>query len=84
MQVNAAGVILDRGEHDGRYYTGIRRKSVEERVSEHANGAQRKKILGDAPFSQILKGLAGIRRIVKAEEARLAYERANPGILPAE
>ncbi len=52
--------------------------------AEHASGAQRKKILGDAPFSQILKGLAGIRRIVKAEEARLAYERANPGILPAE
>jgi hypothetical protein len=50
----------------------------------HASPGQRQKILHGAPFSQIVQGLRGIEANVAAEEGRIAYLAAHPGVLPLE
>jgi hypothetical protein len=60
---------------------GMRRQVAR---AEHASSRQRKRTLGGAPLGQIVQGLRDIRAIVATEQARIAYLRAHPGVLPSE
>jgi hypothetical protein len=51
--------------------------------AEHASGRQRVKVLHGAPLGSLLEGLQRIGGIVASERARLEYDRAHPGVLPA-
>jgi hypothetical protein len=53
-------------------------------AARHASPSMRAKILHGGSFSMILTGLAQIRGDVIAERARIAYQSAHPGLLPAE
>jgi len=78
---------------DGSYYTGITRRSVEERVSEHAQGlipncytyARRPvKLIFDEHYERIADAVAAERRIKGWSRAkREAYMRADFGTLAA-
>jgi hypothetical protein len=52
--------------------------------AEHAGPRLREKVLYGAPLAQILQGLRQIEAVVAAEEGRIAYIEAHPGVLPAE
>jgi len=51
--------------------------------AELAHGSQRAKLLRGAELRYLLQGLQQIRSIVALERARIAYEHAHPGLLPA-
>jgi hypothetical protein len=51
--------------------------------AEHASGGRRAKLLGGGSLAMLVQGLRQIRAIVASDKARLAYERAHPGVLPA-
>ena len=51
--------------------------------AERTHGRQRAKLLHGAPLSMLAQGLREIRAIVANEKARIGYERAHPGVLPA-
>jgi hypothetical protein len=52
--------------------------------AEHAGRRKREKLLDGAPLTQIVHGLRGIEAIVVADEGRVAYVAAHPGVLPLE
>jgi hypothetical protein len=52
--------------------------------AEHAGPHEREKILDGAPLAQIVQGLRDIEAIVAADEHRIAYIAAHPGVLPLE
>jgi hypothetical protein len=54
------------------------------RAARRAPARERAKVLHGGSYAMILQGLLQIRGDVTAERARLAYEAAHPGVLPAE
>jgi hypothetical protein len=52
--------------------------------AEHAGPREREKLLDGAPLTQIAHGLRDIEAIVVADESRIAYIAAHPGVLPLE
>ena len=52
--------------------------------AEHAGPREREKLLDGAPLTQIVHGLRDIEAIVVADEGRVAYVAAHPGVLPIE
>jgi hypothetical protein len=52
--------------------------------AEHAGPRKREKLLDGAPLTQIVHGLRDIEATVVADEGRVAYVAAHPGVLPLE
>ena len=50
----------------------------------HAKPSERAKLLNGVPLAQLLRGLHQIRAVVVVEQARIAFLRNDPGILPPE
>ncbi len=50
----------------------------------HAHGRGRARALHGAPLTMIEQGYRQLRAMVATERARIAYEQAHPGVLPAE
>jgi hypothetical protein len=53
-------------------------------AARHASPSERSKLLHGGSFAMIIEGLRQIRGEVAAERARLGYDSAHPGRLPAE
>jgi hypothetical protein len=49
----------------------------------HANPALRRKLLHGTPYQTFQQAFREFQAIVNAEQARVAYQRAHPGLLPA-
>ncbi len=52
--------------------------------AERAGPRQRQQVLAGAPLARVVSGLREIEAIVASDEARIAYVRDHPGLLPAE
>ena len=52
--------------------------------AEHAGPRRREKALDGAPLAQIVHGLRQIEAAVAADQGRIAFIKAHPGVLPAE
>jgi hypothetical protein len=50
----------------------------------HAKPSERAKLLNGVPLAQLLRGLHQIRAVVAGDQARIAFLRNHPGILPAQ